>query len=741
MGWRGLKWAHSLFAMGTVAFGNLWAQDVFITVDQFGYRPAAKKVAVLRSPESGYDAALSYVPGTVMEVVDSASNKIVFSGAPVAFQEGAVDTASGDKIWWFDFSSLSEPGTYFIRDKSDYTKQSFYFRIGEDIYNDILKAALRVLYYQRVGIAHEAAYAGEEWADGMNHDQDKTARLFTDSTNAATERDVSGGWFDAGDYNKYTVWNGNYVEMLLRAYLERPKAFTDDYGIPESGNGIPDILDEVNWGLTHLLRMQNADGSVLSVVGESHASPPSAAKGRTYYGAPNAVSAYSAAKAFALGSIVAKLRKNTEYAATLQDAALRAYAWAEAHPDSMFFNNLESAGTKGLAAGQQEVEENETTAPRLGLVVLADFALYELTGDAAYLNRFNESIDRFPLMTTYGSWAMDQYRHAQHQMYIQYLGYKDADKNVKAKIEEKFVNAFSTSMNFVQQLERDGYRAYLRDYNWGSNSAKSAGGLFFDQMAELKTTSGTDAATWHNAAEEYLHYLHGVNPFGMVYLSNMSRYGAEKSVSSFYHTWFNDGSPKWDSVSNSTPGPAPGYLTGGPNARYSWDACCAEYDADNSKKGCGSVSNNKLCYAFSQPAGEPPAKMYRNFNNGWPLNSWEVTEPSLGYQTNYIRLLSRFVEERGVGFDEDLGMARPMPAPPSALKISLSGKNLMVLCNADVREVRLFDVNHREVLLWSGSTQSVTLNLSALPSGVYFARVRAGKDAKLSKTMAFPLFQ
>ena len=88
MGWRGLKWAHSLFAMGTVAFGNLWAQDVFITVDQFGYRPAAKKVAVLRSPESGYDAALSYVPGTVMEVVDSASNKIVFSGAPVAFQEG-----------------------------------------------------------------------------------------------------------------------------------------------------------------------------------------------------------------------------------------------------------------------------------------------------------------------------------------------------------------------------------------------------------------------------------------------------------------------------------------------------------------------------------------------------------------------------------------------------------------------------------------------------------------------------
>ena len=85
----------------------LLAQDVFITVDQFGYRPNAQKVAVLRSPELGFDKNLSYTPGSVMEVVDSATSKVVFSGAPVAFQEGAVDTSSGDKIWWFDFSSFS----------------------------------------------------------------------------------------------------------------------------------------------------------------------------------------------------------------------------------------------------------------------------------------------------------------------------------------------------------------------------------------------------------------------------------------------------------------------------------------------------------------------------------------------------------------------------------------------------------------------------------------------------------
>ena len=603
------------------------AQDVFITVDQFGYRPSAKKIAVLRSPERGYDASLSYTPGTTMEVVDSATLEVVFSGTPVAFQEGAIDTASGDKIWWFDFSTVTTPGTYYVRDRSDYLKQSFYFHIKDDVYNDILKAAMRMMFYQRVGMAKEAKYAGEDWADAINHEQDKWARLFTDSTNASTERDVSGGWFDAGDLNKYTIWNGNYIEMLLRAYMDNPKAFTDDYNIPESGNGIPDILDEVKWGMDHLLRMQNADGSVLSVVDEDHASPPSAAQGRSYYGAPNAMSAYSATKAFAIGSIVADKRGNTSYAATLRDAAQRAFEWAEAHPDSMFYNNKAEYGTKDLAAGQQEIDANYTTGARFVVKVAADFAMYELTGDANYLKRFETTPDSLPLMRQYGSWALDQYRINHCLLYILYLGYKDANAETKSLIQERFVSEFPKGKYIAVGLENDGYRAYIRDYNWGSNSAKASSGLLFEKMGNS------------DAAEEYLHYLHGVNPFGMVYLSNMGSYGASKSATLFYHTWFGEN-------------PAPGYVTGGANSRYTWADCCKQYDADNSAKGCGSASNNALCYAVSIPVGEPPEKMYSNINDGWPIDSWELTEPSLGYQTYYIRLISNFVQERGVDIDE-----------------------------------------------------------------------------------------
>jgi hypothetical protein len=44
------------------------------------------------------------------------------------------------------------------------------------------------------------------------------------------------------------------------------------------------------------------------------------------------------------------------------------------------------------------------------------------------------------------------------------------------------------------------------------------------------------------------------------------------------------------------------------------------------------------------PYNQPGAKSYRDFNDGWPLNSWSVSEPSNGYQVAYIRLLARFVK-------------------------------------------------------------------------------------------------
>ena len=62
--------------------------------------------------------------------------------------------------------------------------------------------------------------------------QDHHARRYDAPGDATTERDVWGGWYDAGDYNKYTSWTASYILEMLRAYEEHPAAFTDDFGIP-----------------------------------------------------------------------------------------------------------------------------------------------------------------------------------------------------------------------------------------------------------------------------------------------------------------------------------------------------------------------------------------------------------------------------------------------------------------------------------------------------------------------------
>src|SRR5690606_37489353 len=220
--------------------------------------------------------------------------------------DGAVHEISGDRAWWFDFSSLTAPGEYYVLDV-DNAARSAVFTVADDVYREPLRHAVRTFFYQRAGFAKEAPFADAGWVDGASHvgpGQDTESRLYSAPDDASTERDLSGGWYDAGDYNKYTRWSADYVVSMLLAYEEHPAAFGDDFGIPESGNGVPDILDEARWGMDWLVRMQNDDGSVLSIVGLDHASPPSAATGPSRYGSASKTATLATAAAFALGATI-----------------------------------------------------------------------------------------------------------------------------------------------------------------------------------------------------------------------------------------------------------------------------------------------------------------------------------------------------------------------------------------------------------------------------------------------------
>lgn len=561
--------------------------------------------------------------------MNAATNAVALSGAPVQWNGGAEDASSGDKAWHFDFSSVTADGTYFIRDAQKGVT-SAQFKIGSAVYVPVLKAAVRMFYYQRSGQDKTAANAGAGWADGaafVGPGQDRNARLYSAKGDTSTERDVSGGWYDAGDCNKYTSWAAGYVVALLQAYAQRPAIWTDDFNIPELGNGVPDIVDEAKWGLDWLRRMQLADGSVLSIVGETGASPPSSATQPSYYGPANTTATLASATAFAFGAkILAGFAPLASYAADLRTRAELAWSWADANPRVLFSNNDASNGSDGLGAGQQETDDFGRSMLKLQAAVY----LYDLTGTAAYRAFVDANYGQAHLIA-WGSYV-SLYEADTQLALLHYASLPGATAGAAAAIKSAFAAGVdSASYRGKVTSEADPYLAYIPDYIWGSNSVKSVAGNLFLDLNQYGLGSHTPQENVA-AAAGYLHYLHGVNPLGKVYLTNMYGLGATNSVNQIFHTWFADGSVKWDDAKASTYGPPPGFLAGGPtNTQWDWDSRCPGISPL-----CGTARPQP-------PFGQPQQKAYKDFNDGWPLNSWSISEPDNGYQANYIRLLSRLV--------------------------------------------------------------------------------------------------
>jgi endoglucanase len=607
-----------------------------IVVDQFGYLPGAEKIAVVRDPQTGFDATTDFTPGSSYAVIDATSGAFVWTGAVTAWGDGATHAVSGDRAYWLDFSSLDTPGTYYVLDVEK-NERSPVFRIADDVYREVLRHAVRTFFYQRAGQAKPVPYAEAAWADGASHVgplQDHHARRYDAPGDATTERDVWGGWYDAGDYNKYTSWTASYILEMLRAYEEHPTAFTDDFGIPESGNGVPDILDEARFGLDYLTRLQGPDGSLLSVVGEAAGSPPSMATGPTLYGTANTSGTLAAAAAFAAGARVFAGISTGDFpafAAGLAARAVHAFDWAEANPAVIFPNNDAAFGTAGLASGQQEVGDSGRVAYRIGAAV----QLFRLTGSSSYSAIVDQLHTQLQLIRSTYAYPFEV---ARQDMLLDYADAPGATAAVRDVIRSKYRTSVTTGADNLpaHTTSKDPYLAHMKDYVWGSNSTKANQGNLFWAMVTHAIDPAQDA-TLRRVAARYVHYLHGTNPFGLVYLSNMASAGATRSVTAIFHTWFNENSARFGRVTASTPGPAPGFLAGGPNPSYALDSCCP--------RNCGGVWDSSKCdpAGVTPPLGQPPMKSYRDWNGNWPQNSWSITENSCGYQIAYIRLLSKYV--------------------------------------------------------------------------------------------------
>lgn len=147
--------------MGISGQISLSAQTVSlnIKVDQFGYPTNARKIAVVSNPINGYNNSQTFTPGLIYQVLKTNDNSVVFTGMPAAWKGGKLHAQSGDKVWWYDFSNVTTPGSYYILDVTNNVK-SYNFDIGDAVYNDVMKAAVRMFYYQRSGVAKPATYTG-----------------------------------------------------------------------------------------------------------------------------------------------------------------------------------------------------------------------------------------------------------------------------------------------------------------------------------------------------------------------------------------------------------------------------------------------------------------------------------------------------------------------------------------------------------------------------------------------------
>jgi endoglucanase len=589
-----------------------------ILVDQFGYRTADAKVAVIRNPHLGYDSGDSFTPGTAYQVRKLADDAVVFSGALVPWQQGTVEPSSGDQGWWFDFSALTAPGRYYVLD-TERQRKSAAFTIDDNVYRNVLKAAVRMFYYQRSGFAKKPPYAAACWTDTaayLGPGQDREAHDITDRANRAKQRDMSGGWFDAGDTGKYVTFAAQPVHQLLTAYQQSPDAFTDDFNIPESGNGIPDLIDEVKWETDWLKRMQFPDGSVALKIADSQygrASPPSGDTLPRFYVPACSSATIAAAGMYAHASLVYGQigRSLAGEAKELKERAVKAWSNFQSSP------RQPHCDTGAVVGGNADWSADDQNA------AAAEAAVYlkAVTGEGVY-DEYLEA--HYHEMRPYHDVGWSRYAPDQGEALLFYTTLPNANPQLKAAIlQDKAIDVGAATRIYGFHPDDDLYRAFLNDqqYHWGSNNPRANYGN--TNLDAVKYGSGAgEPSTYQQRALEILHYFHGVNPLGMVYLTNMYEYGASNSANEIFHTWFQPGT-RWSDARTSECGPAPGYVPGGPNSA----AAAAGVPA-----------------SLSPPTGQPPQKSYKDWNANYPENSWIVTEPAIYYQAAYVRLLSAFAQ-------------------------------------------------------------------------------------------------
>jgi endoglucanase len=504
-----------------------------IKLNQVGFYPNAPKVAVVSGEVHSNDF---YVASTNLR-------DTVFRGK---LSEEKQSAYSSTKTRIAVFSSFTGNGSFVVCVPGAGT--SYVFEINDSVNKNVGRAVLKGYYYQRVSMPLEEKYAGK-WHRSAGHPDTMVyihPSAATKARPAGTTISTPGGWYDAGDYNKYIVNSGITMGTLLSAYEDFPDYFKQlDTNIPESNDAVPDILNEIIYNLRWMLTMQDPnDGGVYNKCTNA------AFDGMVMPGVtqlPRFVVQKGTAATLDFAAVTAQaariLNQYTKQLPGLSDSCLsaskKAWTWSLLNP--------------ALEYDQQKMNEKlkpEITTGGYGdrnfndEWMWAAAELFITTKDKKYFDMVDKHITEPVSLPSWSNVGMLAY-YSMLRFQNTLPSYTADDlKPMKSKvvdmangyIEKVNANAFETVMG-----------QSVRDFNWGGNSTAANQGILLIRAYLL-----TNDKKYIDYALTNLDYLLGRNATGYCFVTGIG----SKSPMHPHHR---------QSVSDGVTDPVPGLLVGGPN--------------------------------------------------------------------------------------------------------------------------------------------------------------------------------
>lgn len=523
-----------------------------IRINQIGFYPSSVKQFTVVDIEA-----------SKFEVLNE-KNKVVFSGKLT--NNGTWET-SGEKVMMGDFSSLKKSGTYTIL--VDGTTASYPFEIKKDLYEEALNASIKSFYFQRASMAIEETYGGVyERASG--HADDKCLYHPSSGKTEGTLNSL-GGWYDAGDYGKYIVNAALSVGQMLHLIEQYPNAVKDGtLNIPESGNGIGDLWDELKYELDWMLTMQDDDGGVyhkLTAKNFSGFIMPEAYDLDRYIIGKGTVASLNFAAVLAQASRLYK-DIDPEWSATALEAAKKAWIWALAN-DNIAFSNPKDVRTGEY--GDNIFDDD---------FYWAAAELFITTKDERYLINLKENQQEYKHELT-NSW----------KFFIRNMGFHSLLEN-KESLNEELANSLTKghinlANEILNKVNENPYRIALERYEWGSNSD-----ILNQAMILCIAHRITGEEKYLVGAEQINDYIFGKNATGYSFLTGFG----SKQVMFPHHR---------PSGADGIDNPVPGFIAGGPN-RDKQDGFTVKYISDYPAKAFmdveASFASNEVCLNWNAPA-------------------------------------------------------------------------------------------------------------------------------------------